>query len=973
MSDTTEKGLVTIINEDLGTKYNYVTDFMLDFFKYVIKEESGSSITTADFKTTLKDVIDKTISLINKQVFNLFIKTGGFDNTSSSDIRLVSDGILYIAKANTTKDIKVSDTEYIYGSDVEFITEDSNYVLKISKGIIYFTINGISTEYKNTIKASNSNYLKNIQTVITNTSLIYGNRYTGFNARYYLKTSESENYSYRKNRKNVHCSRYGEFLNICISLYNASLEETEKSNDFNGFLKKYFYKKLLSYYKENSSNEVIQTKTKSNKKTSIFPTLKEKFNGKAGKFKSPTTLLSMKSNISSSDLIDVTLPLKGIYFVNSSESPDFKIEGFENIDFSTSSKNYLGFRFSKKTFLDTFGCIYGGTRQIIPTILVTNELGETYYKETVPITETILKFFQRCFCEIEPTILNDISNTLYNQKIDSSEIRKIKSSIEQQYIDYKYADQYSLNSNEDLDDYIIFVESDGDFDTFSCYNSDESQTKSFLKLEKLPQAFEDNFISQPKTISWVEDGEYESFGDDRSVDLKIYHKNSQKTTIENYDSVLYLKVPVLKTLDSTEGNLLNYDYSNITNILAKFSIYSSNMYTKKASLDFSFSSSRMTIPKMIIAEKAFLKFNFEKPNFMTNSFFITKKSNLILDFEDCHETTYLNFYALSEKNLNLKFSNPFEKNNFILKSEKENLSYSFKTSNINSNIIIKVKSLSLSYSFGKTRIYNKLGNIPNEINLLYSFDKPILTKFFNNKERFAHLLLKFSNARIVKKSHLLSSIFDINFKFEKENDSISPRCLPIKEKINFEFKRANALISNNSGSSNFCLDFKTLENKFNIFLLFDIKESKIKYSFTKSKVNKFYNYGQSKNSLLFNFQEADVQKTVGVRSIITRKIKMRFSKSKANLNLNFPSNTEGLNLNTSFTCSYFAINDLFYTKSFGLDTNFTCSYFAINDLFYTKSLGLDTSFTCSCFTINDLFYTEKKEITCSVNNPELTV
>ena len=338
---------------------------------------------------------------------------------------------------------------------------------------------------------------------------------------------------------------YTEFTQLFDLLHRADKEEIDT------FLKKYYYDKLVSLYREAAleDNEPLGIEIRGNKPFKAYPGLFERLNGKAGSFINSSTLLSSYKNNGGKD--DKNCFLK-----------------FDKCSINVSNENIATLKFyvTRSDFMDAFGYDYNLYYQYLDI-----QRGKTQ-EEIANLREAISVMVKKQFACIKP--LFDFKDKDYYKKnkfqSGLSYFQQNRTSFEK---DYNTATIESVDANlkpitnsiglpisptgsvltasSDITNrinqtkYLIItitdkIRSDNENAKriFKQIGTEESNVKGMLVVKKLTASLKDNFLSIPRNLNWIEKDvennptEYTSFGDDRNVTI-----SSVNTTINSFDII----------------------------------------------------------------------------------------------------------------------------------------------------------------------------------------------------------------------------------------------------------------------------------------------------------------------------------------------------------------------------------------------------------------------------------------------------
>lgn len=343
---------------------------------------------------------------------------------------------------------------------------------------------------------------------------------------------------------------YSEFTEMFDLLHGFSKGTTSKE-EINNFLKQYYYKKLTNLFRESSikDEEPLSIETQGKKPTKIYPKLTEKLDGRGGFFGSPWTLLSTFVN-------------NGKYYGNAKLN-------FYKIDVKLSDnykKAVIKFFVKKEDFVKCFGYDFNRYYKMLDLSKVNSS------EEVAKLSQTIEEMYKKQFACIKPIFqfrqnIYDISRPsnwqaarkYYETDFASAEVKNTDSNYLPITNDSGYVigkNGLRLNTSEEIrarlkeSSEIIITITDTSITTglrltaekefFKDMNVDEqSNIFGYLIVKKLTQKFIDNYISKCYSAEWIEKNsegeptEYNSFGDDRSINVISTNK---AVTIDNYEN-----------------------------------------------------------------------------------------------------------------------------------------------------------------------------------------------------------------------------------------------------------------------------------------------------------------------------------------------------------------------------------------------------------------------------------------------------
>ena len=382
--------------------------------------------------------------------------------------------------------------------------------------------------------------------------------------------------NYSKDFYDEHREIYSEFTEL-IDLFIAALPDKDPS-EINAYLKQYYYNKLVKLYREAEIKDVlpITLSVKGKKPMLAYPKLTEKFNGSAGTFSSPSTLLSSYKN--NGGMMDTDIRLNFFGF-------DILINSYREAT--------LKFKTTHLDFMNSFGYDYSNFYKV----LTLKNLSEEQYKK---VSEEIEEMYRKQFACIKPYyIFRDGSNEYYDKFLDDNKkltvwqrirnkfsvdfseaeavaydkdgnkvtdelgyiidksgnryppeaskeaLKRFKESFKSGYIEIIVKDKTILPTILDIPEINDFVNNNENIGTnYSILNEKEREyICGYLSVRQLNQKFIDNYISFPKSLEWVAKDEnniakeYISFGDDRSVNIvkrNVYYEHNTGDPSKDY-------------------------------------------------------------------------------------------------------------------------------------------------------------------------------------------------------------------------------------------------------------------------------------------------------------------------------------------------------------------------------------------------------------------------------------------------------
>jgi hypothetical protein len=326
---------------------------------------------------------------------------------------------------------------------------------------------------------------------------------------------------------------YTEFTQLFDLLNRADKEEIDT------FLKKYYYDKLVSLYREAAleDEQPLGVEIRGNKPFKAYPGLFERLNGKAGSFINSSTLLSSYKNNGGKD--DKNCFLK-----------------FDKCSINVSGNNIATLKFyvTRTDFMDAFGYDYNLYYQYLDI-----QRGKTP-EEIANLRAAIDVMVKKQFACIKPLFDFKDKNYYSTHKFQTglSYFQQNRTYFEKDYasatiesVDKNLkpitnsiglpinANGAVLVSTSDITNrinetkYLIITITDKVKEDnvnakkiFKQIDSEANNVKGMLVVKKLTASLKDNFLSIPQSLDWIEKNtensptEYTSFGDDRNIIIK---------------------------------------------------------------------------------------------------------------------------------------------------------------------------------------------------------------------------------------------------------------------------------------------------------------------------------------------------------------------------------------------------------------------------------------------------------------------
>ena len=347
---------------------------------------------------------------------------------------------------------------------------------------------------------------------------------------------------YSKDYYNEHRDIYSEFTELFDLFYAfAQPDSTRTKKEIDDYLKLYYYKKLTDLYREAPLNDKlpIGLQNVNKKPMNIYPKLAETFNGKAGKFSNSSTLLSSFNQ-------------KGNNY-NNLKLSFFKLKTNYSNDYKTL---YFNFYTTKESFIKAFGYDFNRYYKYLD---LKNLTASKIKKLNIEIEE----MYKKQFACIRPHFFYKKDYT------QNSNWKKNRNNFE---VDFSTAEVDNVDSNyksiTDNDGYVINADGNRIYEesliqerlaeskyliitaslstptttqktaVFGDYPEELDCINGFITIKKIVQKFNDSYISKSYYNDWIEKNaekeptEYNSFGDDRSVE--IFYTNKAVEDYEDY-------------------------------------------------------------------------------------------------------------------------------------------------------------------------------------------------------------------------------------------------------------------------------------------------------------------------------------------------------------------------------------------------------------------------------------------------------
>lgn len=567
---------------------------------------------------------------------------------------------------------------------------------------------------------------------------------------------------------------YSEFTEMFDLLHGFSKGTTSKE-EINNFLKQYYYKKLTNLFRESpiEDEEPLSIETQGKKPTKIYPKLAEKLDGRGGFFGAPWTLLSTFVN-------------NGKYYGNARLN-------FYKVDVKLSDnykKVVIKFYVKKEDFVKCFGYDFNRYYKMIDLSKVSSS------EEVAKLTQAIEEMYKKQFACIKPIFqfrqnIYDISKPsnwqtarkYYETDFASAEVENTDADYLPITNDSGYVigkNGLRLNTEEDIkrrlkesSDIIITI-TDTSITTglrltaekefFKDMNVDEqSNIFGYLVVKKLTQKFIDNYISKCYSAEWIEKDpegeptEYNSFGDDRSVNVVSTNK---AVTIDNYEN--YYKS--LKTYDKIHDEEVA-QFSEQGRVLT-----TNNSYVQFNKFKTFEDQGLKPAYKKVPANKVYLS-HLDNETVSVATFIDNEEEQKIINDDIkvyynsygklCVEIPSSRMHVGNITKIRLLF-----RSLYIKVSTRVLLAYAnFKAPQIGSTC----RTLSKSIASGFTTIGEAFGGVitkaitiasGNSVSKIFNYGSLIFKQFFNPKMRFAHetlySLINIKNNNIVKSEAFIS-------------------------------------------------------------------------------------------------------------------------------------------------------------------------------------------------------------------------
>jgi hypothetical protein len=526
-----------------------------------------------------------------------FPEKTAFVNIINNTIKKLDANFSVVEDGEKVRHFKISDLNDYLGSDAYSLRVNNKYEAGSDNPwnkVIYEGFTHYYQDYKGSQKI----------TISDSFYLLRDSNYNYF-IPYALKFG-LKNYS--KDFYGEHREIYSEFTEL-VDLFSSGI-----SDDAKGFLKQYYYNKLVSLYRESNIQDVYPLGVKSDgkKPMQLMPKLSEKFNGLAGQYRSAGTLLSSYYNNGGAN--DTGIKLKFFKFdvsVDESLKATMKFyvkrEDFINAfgydfnkyfvkkDLSKVSNSVLRaqlkeaidlmykkqFSNVRPSFLfydehpsyypikeDVYVAVKRDGKLVYEKKIITNKDGTTSVakKEVPSVWQTIRSKLSCDYSEAEALLTDENFKAITD---DSGNI------LDANGQEINVANTVSLKRRLDESKYIIITvenktsllktpEARNVFQIDGHQNEEKNNIYGYLSVKQLKQSFIDNYISFPKSLDWIEKdenniaSEYISFGDDRAISI----------TLNNNLFIKYEYTPsndLLVFFDKEYYRLVDGDYVRVSN------------------------------------------------------------------------------------------------------------------------------------------------------------------------------------------------------------------------------------------------------------------------------------------------------------------------------------------------------------------------------------------------------------------------
>lgn len=455
---------------------------------------------------------------------------------------LINGQYYYSEKTNFLNIIKAAQTSLMnkFGDNINFSVDEDLL------GKDAYSLAGKHQNIKNyTYNYKAQNKIKTIS-FDDNVNISYDsiyNYYVVYSLKYGLKNYSKDFYGEQRDI-------YSEFTEL-FDLFNDFANGVSGAYDnINNFLKIYYYKKLTSLYREAGieDNSAVSIESYGKKPMLLYPKLAETFNGKAGTYGFPDTLLSS---------------------YNSTDNSNLKLKFFKfDVKFDNNYKEVsLNFYVHKNDFKKCYGYDFNRYYKNLDLNKISNiELRKLMDK-------AIEEMYTKQFSCIKPHFF--YYKDIYNGSLKLTNWQKARSKYE---IDFSSANidlvdenlkSITLENGRVIDanggllfdneqiknrlneaSIIIITVKDSEITPtlklnlensfFKDMENEEENIYGFLTVKKITQTYSENYISKSYSNDWInkttegEPTEYTSFGDDRSFTIKSVNKLVRKDNYDDY-------------------------------------------------------------------------------------------------------------------------------------------------------------------------------------------------------------------------------------------------------------------------------------------------------------------------------------------------------------------------------------------------------------------------------------------------------
>ena len=792
---------------------------------------------SADSSTQFKKPIAALCSVINTLLEKQ--KTVYYDSENGTNYATpisIQDGIITIN--NDTVTVKSAIKNFTTSTALTEVTNET-----LSKALF-------GTSYKNLSASSYETFVK---------SVVSGGFSNWVYIKYRFETENDGNITYNKGLRNKFTDKYNEFFYF-TDIFLNSLDEDDSKEYVDAYLKKYLYSKKVSLFREKTIDDSsINVQTNNVNPFYVYPKLAEKFNGKAGYFKTPTTLQSA-------------------YTFKGKETEIIKLP-FVSIEYNTTlaeGKTLIGYKVEVDDFIDTYG--YENPYDLTDETKVTttynyDEYGNKTNQQVTTVSNQGYNFYETKMLPLETQLrprysgISTLTSVRKNLETTYTEFYKIVENYDTTRI-YKNGDSYYYDTEytqkvysgktykdgygkywlKQLTSIMFYFETDEVFDSCEC--------QGFFKIKKLNQTFLDNYISESKSEEY-DDDEFRSFGDDRNISYIVNKKtNISNFSFENIGNIIYLKIKQKKDISEydSDGNttltttMNQFPYSNVIKVLVDIS----NPEIENDVIEWSFKpkNSYVTKPKNSYATNVKYLLNvYKKFSFMSFGIF-SSQLNVKETFEYNNYANGKNYLKFSSSKYRKIYLNDNIEKNIIRNGYKlfsNDLMNLFYCKNENNKNISIVKKLNIIEEINKNAFRN--GEFFEKKKLIAHIgkldDKKYMLRAKVNNNSFK---LDFKEDKILVRNFIGKILLDnkfLNFAEEKIKNRVLKRGIENLDLSNyFNFKANKSRIAKNNEIDEFYFKVKTeyirprfIINSLTSFLKDDIISSS-KVSFEKNFINK---------------------------------------------------------------------------------------------------------------------------------------